>query len=188
MVEPVDPLEGGELDGPEAAPRTEATDDLGLEEADHGLGEGIVVRVADAADGRRDAGLGQALGVLDRQVLHPAIAVVDEGAAAADGPPVVVLTDLPRTVPRRPMWRISRATVRRAMPIPSRPSCRHTLRTPWTRKLSSPTRRISPRSMVSRRTRGGAFAGSARRVAWAWYVDGAIGSSRQIGSTPYMPR
>jgi putative transposase len=26
--------------------------------------------------------------------------------------------------------------------------------------------------------------GSARRAAWAWQVDGAIGSSRQIGSTP----
>ena len=42
----------------------------------------------------------------------------------------VVLVDLPRTVPLRPISRISRATVQRAASIPSRPSCRQTLRTP----------------------------------------------------------
>jgi hypothetical protein len=35
------------------------------------LGEGIVVAVAEAAHGRLDAGLGQALGGLDRQVMCP---------------------------------------------------------------------------------------------------------------------
>src|SRR5208283_2425012 len=45
-------------------------------------GEGVVVAVADAADGRLDAGLGEALGVFDRDVLHAAVAVMDEGAAA----------------------------------------------------------------------------------------------------------
>jgi hypothetical protein len=29
-----------------------------------------------------------------------------------------------------------------------------------------------------------AAGGSARRAEWAWYVDGAIGSTLQIGSTP----
>ena len=55
MVEPVDPFEGGELDGLERAPGPLPADHLGLEEPDHGLGEGVVVAIANAADGRRDA-------------------------------------------------------------------------------------------------------------------------------------
>ena len=42
----------------------------------------------------------------------------------------VVLTGLPRTTPCKPMRRISRATVQRATPSPSRLNCRQTLRTP----------------------------------------------------------
>jgi hypothetical protein len=44
-------------------------DHLGLVEAIDGLGQGVVVAVADAADGRLDPGFGQALGVFDRDVL-----------------------------------------------------------------------------------------------------------------------
>jgi len=44
-------------------------DDLGLVEAVDGFGESIVVRVADATHRRLDAGLGQALGVSDGDVL-----------------------------------------------------------------------------------------------------------------------
>jgi hypothetical protein len=43
---------------------------------------------------------------------------------------------------------------------------------------------ISTLSRVSRLTRTGAISGLARRVTWAWYVDGAIASTLQIGSTP----
>jgi hypothetical protein len=43
-------------------------DDLGLVEADHALGESVVVRVAAAPDRGLDAGLGQALGVADREI------------------------------------------------------------------------------------------------------------------------
>src|SRR5688500_4775014 len=67
MVEPVDPREGGEFDSLPTAPGPAPSDQLSLEQAVDRLGEGVVVRVADAADGGRDAGLGQALGVLDRQ-------------------------------------------------------------------------------------------------------------------------
>ncbi len=42
----------------------------------------------------------------------------------------VVLVSLPRTAPRRPIRRISRATVQRATGVPSRTSCRHTFLTP----------------------------------------------------------
>ena len=48
-VEPVDPFEGGDFYGLAAAPGSETVDDLGLEEADHRLGKGVVVAVADAA-------------------------------------------------------------------------------------------------------------------------------------------
>jgi len=50
---------------------------------------GIVVAVADAADRRFDAGMLQALGVLDRQVLNTSVAVMDQAAlhrpASLDG-------------------------------------------------------------------------------------------------------
>ena len=65
VVEPVDPIEGGQLDGLESAPGTGMSDDLGLVQADDGLGHRVVVAVTDAADGARDAGLGEALGVPD---------------------------------------------------------------------------------------------------------------------------
>src|SRR3546814_7099131 len=38
--------------------------------------------IADAAHGRLDAGLGQALAVLDRHILHAAVGVVDQTRAA----------------------------------------------------------------------------------------------------------
>ena len=44
-------------------------DDLGFVEAVDRLGQSIVVGIADAADGRLDAGLRQAVGVFDRDVL-----------------------------------------------------------------------------------------------------------------------
>jgi hypothetical protein len=56
-------------------------DDLGFVEAIDGLGESVVITVADAADRRFDARLRQALGVLDRDVLHAAIGMMDEATA-----------------------------------------------------------------------------------------------------------
>jgi hypothetical protein len=53
-VEPMDPFEGGEFDGLEAAPGAAPTDDLGLVQAVDRLREGVVVSVADAADGAGD--------------------------------------------------------------------------------------------------------------------------------------
>ena len=70
------------------APRSAPMDDLGLVEAVDRFGESVVVGVADAADRRLDAGLGQALGVFDRDVLAAPVAVMDE-AAAMDGPPIM---------------------------------------------------------------------------------------------------
>ncbi len=50
VVEPIDPFEGCHLDGFEAAPRAASVDHLGLVEAVDGLGQGVVVGVADTAD------------------------------------------------------------------------------------------------------------------------------------------
>ncbi len=77
-VEPVDPFEGGELDGLERPPWSTPMDQFGFEQPVDRLGEGIVVAVADAADGRLDTGLGEPLGVADRQVLRAPIAMVHE--------------------------------------------------------------------------------------------------------------
>src|ERR1051325_6418801 len=57
-------------------------DHLGFVKAIDGLGERFVVAVADAADRGLNACLGKPLGILDGEVLHTTIAVVDEAAAA----------------------------------------------------------------------------------------------------------
>ena len=63
VVEPVDPSESGELHRLEAAPRSAPMDHLGLEQPDDGLGQSVIVAVSDAADGRLDTRLGEALRV-----------------------------------------------------------------------------------------------------------------------------
>ena len=66
-VVPVDPVHRGDLDCSRAAPGALTMDNLCLQQADHGPGWRIVVAVAD---GGLDTRFGQALGVLDRHVLH----------------------------------------------------------------------------------------------------------------------
>ena len=60
-------------------------DQLGLVEPVDRLAQCVVVTVADAADGWHEAGLGEALGVDDREILHTAIGVVHEAAPPRDG-------------------------------------------------------------------------------------------------------
>lgn len=69
VVEPVDPLEHGELDVVDVTPRTVSADDLGLEQSDDRLSKGVVVRVAHGPDRGGDAGLAEPFGVGDRDVL-----------------------------------------------------------------------------------------------------------------------
>ena len=80
MVKPVDPFERSEFDGFEAAPRPTSVDHLGLVEAVDHLGQSIVVAVSDAADRRLYPGFGEALGVLDGQILRSAVAMMDDAA------------------------------------------------------------------------------------------------------------
>ena len=78
VVEPVDPFEGGVLEVVEAAPGAAVADELGLVEPDDRLGEGVVVRVALRADRVDRAGLGEAFGVANREILHAPVGVVDQ--------------------------------------------------------------------------------------------------------------
>ena len=88
MVEPVHPYQGREFHGFGVAPGTAPADHLGFEQTDDRLGQRIVVTVADAADRGLDASLGQALGVADRDLLRPPIAMMDE-PVLPDRSPVV---------------------------------------------------------------------------------------------------
>ena len=74
VVEPIDPFESRVLDPFQITPGTTVVNDLGLEQSDDRLGEGVVVRVADAADRRLDASLLQALGVTNREILAAPVA------------------------------------------------------------------------------------------------------------------
>jgi hypothetical protein len=93
FVEPVNPFEGGELDGLEGTPQSAPMDQLDLEETDDDFSKGIVVRIADTADRGFDAGLGEPLRVADRHVLggfkwssqHPEVGGCNEHSKVAVG-------------------------------------------------------------------------------------------------------
>ena len=70
VAEPVDPFQTVELDGLQVALRPATPDDLGLVEAVDRIGQGVVAARANASDRRLDAGFGEAVGVLDRDVLR----------------------------------------------------------------------------------------------------------------------
>ena len=52
VVEPIHPFERGELDLFQVAPGATLSDDFGLEQADDGFGQCVVVGVADASPSR----------------------------------------------------------------------------------------------------------------------------------------
>src|SRR3990172_5799420 len=78
LVPPGHPGRGGELDVVGRPPGALGPDELGLVQTVDRLGQGVVVAVALGADRGHGSGVGQALGVADREVLDPPIAVVDE--------------------------------------------------------------------------------------------------------------
>jgi hypothetical protein len=77
VVEPLDPLEGSGLHVVDVAPRPGTADHLGLEQADHRPGERIIEAVADTTDRRLYFLVSQSLSVPYRQVLAPAVRVVN---------------------------------------------------------------------------------------------------------------
>jgi hypothetical protein len=60
VVEPVGVVEGLEFDVLDAAPGTFGSDEFGLVEPELGLGQSVVVGVADRSDRRVDAGFDEA--------------------------------------------------------------------------------------------------------------------------------
>ena len=69
VVKPPDPLQRRELDVFHILPRPQPSDDFRFEQADDGLGQGIVVRVADAAHGGFDSCFRQPLRVANTEIL-----------------------------------------------------------------------------------------------------------------------
>src|SRR5664280_2140500 len=69
VIEPVDVLGDRDLQVVDGPPRALVADEFGLEQAVERLGHGVVIRVALAAHGGDRAGLEQALGVADGDVL-----------------------------------------------------------------------------------------------------------------------
>src|SRR3990170_6418808 len=78
VVPEMDPVGGRELDLLDRSPRTAAVDELGLVQAVDGLRQGVVVRVAAAADRADRLGLGEPLGVAGGEGLDTAGRGVDE--------------------------------------------------------------------------------------------------------------
>ena len=83
VIEPVHPIERGELHRLQASPRAAGSNHLGLVQPGDGLGQGVIVRIANAPDRLLDAGLGQAFGVADGEILRPSVAMMDQGVARA---------------------------------------------------------------------------------------------------------
>src|SRR4051794_39174863 len=79
-VVPVDPLQGGKLDGLQVAPGAASADHLGLEQAVYRLGQRIVVGITDAADGGLDTGPEQTFRVPNGKILPAPVAMMDEAA------------------------------------------------------------------------------------------------------------
>lgn len=78
VVEPVDPVERGRLDVFASLSGWRSMDHLGLVQAVDSLGQGVVVGVPNAADGRLQTGVDEALGVANGYVLDAAIAVMNQ--------------------------------------------------------------------------------------------------------------
>ena len=78
VIPPVDVLEQGVFELLDGAPWAVPVDQFGFELADGGLGQGVVVAVADRSDGGQRTGAGQGVGVADRGVLTAGVAVMDQ--------------------------------------------------------------------------------------------------------------
>jgi hypothetical protein len=82
VVEPIDPAQVRHFDDGRGRPRPPTPNHLGFVEVVGGFSEGVVTRVADAADRGNEIGLGQALGrrawiaCLSASSTNPAVALV----------------------------------------------------------------------------------------------------------------
>ena len=168
-VEPVDPFEGGELDGLERPPRAASMDHLGLVQAVVRLGQRAV---ADASDGRLGTSCGEALGVAQRKGSRTPVAVRRDlpehhgrGRPHARPPRGEIARDRhlvqqgrgsahrPRTHGRRPRHD-ERATTRARRPAQPAPRRRQPRRTSRARLHRLPTDGEQSRTAQGGRPRG----------------------------------
>ena len=77
-VEPLDPFHRRQLHRLEMAPGAASANDLGFVQPDDRFRERVVLAVADAPNGWLNADLGQPLRIPDREVLHAAVAAVNQ--------------------------------------------------------------------------------------------------------------
>jgi hypothetical protein len=71
VVDPVDSVQGREVEIVESSPSPFPANQFGLEQADDALGHRAVIGVPDAADRGERAGLGEPLGIADRVLRRP---------------------------------------------------------------------------------------------------------------------
>jgi len=86
IVAPVPSPQRRHFDGSEAWPGSLTPDDLGLEQAVDGLGQGIVVGISDAADRWHQLCLRQTLGVAHGKMLRAPVRVMDKTIAGGGTP------------------------------------------------------------------------------------------------------
>src|SRR5207247_1479822 len=67
-------------------PGSEPANDLRLIQPDHRFGERVVVRIPTAADRRRNARVGEAIGVAHREILRAAVAIMDQPVRCVAAP------------------------------------------------------------------------------------------------------
>src|SRR5690554_7316797 len=85
MVEPVHPLQGGDLHVGSTTLVTQVMNDFRLVEPDDGLSQGVVIAVAATADRGGGPSLGEPFRVANRQVLRAAVAMNDQPPAPFPG-------------------------------------------------------------------------------------------------------
>ena len=84
LIKPFHPLRLCELDDLEIPPQA-TTDDFGLVQPGHGIGEGVVQRIARAPDRRLNPGLGAPLRIPDREILGATVTLMHEVAVRRSG-------------------------------------------------------------------------------------------------------
>ena len=95
MVEPVDPFKRCELHRLQTSAGPSRANHLRLVQPDDRLGQGVVIRIANAPHRLLDAGLGQAFGVADGQVLRSPVPVMVGVNCFFRRPKVLMVADHP---------------------------------------------------------------------------------------------
>jgi len=83
MIKPVDPVERGKFDRLEMPPRAESSNDLGLKRPMIDSASALSYESPRLPTEWGDPGVGEPVGVAHRQVLRPAVTVMDESRVSS---------------------------------------------------------------------------------------------------------